>query len=263
VSDIIKMKKNNFDLFAEIFETHNEFSGTVIETHIEKLKELDAYLPRMQSFFIITNTSTKRYPFVSKNFEYTLGLDIEKMATLGALYWFSHFHPDDLPIWMRVLEDLMLFTMTEIPTIDRPKLCYSWNFRIKNSKGEYLNTFEHLTPIIFDETGKPIIGIAHLSIVGGGEQRPIIATAKKLNDKNEYETLFYKNYSQKLLSVSLTNREKDVVRLLALNKTSSGIAENLFISKHTVNVHRKNILRKLNFDSTIQLVQYCLVNQLF
>ncbi|SDR90506.1 PAS fold-containing protein [Polaribacter sp. KT25b] len=257
------MKKNNLDLFTEIFDTHKEYCGTVVETHVQKLKELDAYLPRMQSFFIVTNTSTKMYPFVSKNFEYTLGLDRKKMAKLGATYWFSHFHPDDLPIWMRVLEDLMLFTMTEISKKDRPKLCYSWNFRIKNKNGEYLNTFEHLTPVFFDDSGKPIIGVAHLCIVGGGEQRPIIATVKKLNDKNEYETLFYKNYSQKLLSVSLTNREKDVVRLLALNKTSAEIAKKLFISTHTVNVHRKNILGKLNFDSTIQLVQYCLVNQLF
>lgn len=257
------MDKKNLDLFSEIFETHKEYCGTVIEKHIEKLKELDEYLPRMQSFFIVTNTSTQTYPFVSKNFEYALGLDIQKMTTIGAPYWFSHFHPDDIVIWMRALEDLMVFTMTKIPIEERPKLSYTWNFRVKNSKGEYLNTFEHQTPTYFDELGKPIIGIAHQSIIGGSEERPIIASIKKLNLKNEYETIFYKNYSQKLLTITLTNREKDVVRLLALNKTSIEIAENLFISVHTVSVHRKNILAKLNFENTKELVQYCLVHQLF
>jgi DNA-binding CsgD family transcriptional regulator len=257
------MKNNPLDLFTEIFKTHKEYNGSVIEKHINKLKELDEYLPRMQSYFIVTNTITQTYPFVSKNFDYALGLDREKMATIGAPYWFSHFHPDDLPIWMRVLEELMLFTMTEIPRKERPNLIYTWNMRIKNSKGEYLNAFEHQTPTYFDENGKPIIGIAHQSIVGGGEQRPIIATVKKLNEKNEYETIFYKNYSQRLLTMALTNREKDVVRLLALNKTSKEIAEKLFISSHTVNVHRKNILSKLNFENTNELVQYCLINQLF
>jgi DNA-binding CsgD family transcriptional regulator len=81
--------------------------------------------------------------------------------------------------------------------------------------------------------------------------------------KDEYETIYYKNYSQKLLSISLTNREKDVVRLLAQNNTSIEIAKKLFISSHTVNVHRKNILAKLDFSSTKELVQYCLMNQLF
>lgn len=217
----------------------------------------------MQSYFIVTNTTKQNYPFVSKNFEYTLGLDRNKMAEIGAPYWFSHFHPDDLPIWLKALEDLMIFTMTEIPIEDRPNLSYTWNMRIKNSKGEYFNAFEHQTPTYFDENGKPIIGIAHHSIVGGGEQRPIIASVKKLNANDEYETIFYKNYSQKLLSTSLTNREKDIVRLLALNKTSKEIAEKLFISSHTVNVHRKNILSKLNFNNTKELVKYCFVNQLF
>ena len=257
------MTKKTIDLFEEIFNTHKEYSGTVIEKHIQKLRELDEYLPPMQSFFIVTNTTTQTYPFISKNFEYTLGLDREKMKTIGAPYWFSNFHPDDIPIWMHALNDLMTYTMTEIPREDRSKLNYTWNFRVKNSKGEYLNVFEHQTPTYFDESGKPIIGIAHQSIIGGGEQRPIIATVKKLNENDEYETIYYKNYSQKLLSITLTNREKDIVRLLALNKTTNEIADKLFLSHHTVSVHRKNILSKLKFKSTKELVQYCLINLLF
>ncbi|WP_298777523.1 LuxR C-terminal-related transcriptional regulator [uncultured Polaribacter sp.] len=257
------MHKNTLDLFEEIFDTHKEYKETVIETHIQKLRELDEYLPPMQSFFIVTNTTTQKYPFISKNFEFALGLDREKMSTIGAPYWFSHFHPDDLPVWMRLLEDLMIFTMTEISVNERDKLSYSWNFRIKNSNGEFFNVYEHQTPTYFDEIGKPIIGIAHQSIVGKGEFRPIIGTVKKLNANNEYETIYYKNYSQKLLTSNITNREKDVIRLLALNNTSIEIAEKLFISTHTVNVHRKNILSKLNFNSTKELIQHCLVHQLF
>jgi DNA-binding CsgD family transcriptional regulator len=257
------MAKNVIDLFEEIFNTHKEYNGTIVEKHIQKLKELDKYLPPMQSFFIVTNTTTQKYPFVSKNFEYALGLNRERMANEGASYWFSHFHPEDIPIWMRALDDLMIYTMTEVPKEERSKLSYTWNFRVKNSKNEYLNVYEHQTPTYFDASGKPIIGIAHQSVIGGAERRPIIATIKKLNDKDEYETIYYKNYSQKLLSISLTNREKDILRLLALNNTSNEIAEKLFISYHTVGVHRKNILAKLNFSSTKELVQYCLVNLLF
>ena len=257
------MENNTIDLFKEVFETNKEYKGTVIEEHINKLRELDKYLPPMESFFIVTNTSKLMYEFTSKNFEYALGLDRDKMYNEGTPYWFSHFHPDDLPILMGVFEDLMLYTMTEVVLEDRSKLNYTWNFRVRNSKGDYLNVLEHQTPTYFDELGKPIIGIAHSSIVGKGEQRPIIGVIKKLNDNNEYETLYYKNYSQKLLSASLTNREQDIIRLLALNNTSKQIGDKLFISSHTVDGHRRNILKKLNFSSTKELVQYCMVNQLF
>lgn len=256
------MEAKTLDLFDEIFSTQKEYEGTVVEKHIKKLKELDKYLPPMNSFFIVSNTTKQVYEFVSKNFEFSLGLDIEKMYTLGVPYWFGHFHPDDLPIWMKVLEDMMVFTMTKIPLEDRNKLSYTWNFRVKDIKGNYHNILEHQTPSYFDEHGKPIIGVAHSSIVGKGEPKPLIGVIRMLNDNNEYETLSYKNYSIKLLPANLTNRELDVIRLLALNNTSKQIGDKLFISVQTVQTHRKNILKKLNFHSTQELIQYCLTNQL-
>lgn len=258
------MKKETIDLFKEIFETNQEFKDTIIEVHINKLREFDKYFPLNESFSIMTNTIIQNHPFVSKNFEYTLGLDRNKMATIGVPYWFSHIHPNDLRIWMNVLQDLMIFTMTEVKREDRNRLTYTWNYRVKNNKGNYLNLLEHQTPTYFDDFGKPVIAISHATIVGQGKNKPIIAVAKMLNDNNEYETLFYKNYAQKLLpSKSISKREQDVLRLLALNNTSRQIGAKLFISPHTVDGHRRNLLRKLNFKSTQELVQYCLVNQFF
>lgn len=258
------MQKDSINVFKEIFETNKEFKNTIIENHINKLRELDEYFPPNEAFSIMTNTTLQKYPFVSKNFEYALGLDRHKMGTIGLPYWFSHIHPEDLTIWMKILEDLMVFTMTQVKEEDRKRLTYTWNYRVKNNKEEYLNLLEHQTPTYFDDFGKPIVAIAHGTIVGKGENKPIIAIAKMLNDHNEYETLYYKNYSQKLLlPESISKREQDVIRLLALNNTSKQIAEKLFISSHTVDGHRRNILKKLNFNSTKELVQYCLVNQLF
>tara|TARA_R110002096_G_scaffold436050_1_gene666244 strand:+ start:187718 stop:188494 length:777 start_codon:yes stop_codon:yes gene_type:complete len=258
------MEKPTIDVFKEIFETNKEYKNTIIENHLNKLRELDEYFPPNESFSIVTNTTLQSYPFVSKNFEYALGLDREKMKSQGVPYWFSHIHPDDLAIWMKILEDLMIFTMTEVKAEDRDKITYTWNYRVKNNKGEYLNFLEHQTPTYFDDFGKPIIAIAHGTIVGKGENKPIIAVAKLLNRNNEYETIYYKNYSQKLLlAESISKREQDVIRLLALNYTSKQIAEKLFISSHTVDGHRRKLLEKLNFSSTKELVQYCLVNQLF
>jgi DNA-binding CsgD family transcriptional regulator len=258
------MEKGTIDVFKEIFATNRAFKDTIIESHINKLREFDEFFPPNESFSIMTNTTLQSYPFVSKNIEYALGLDRHEMQSKGVPYWFSRIHPNDLAIWMNILEDLMVFTMTEVKREDRERLSFTWNYRVKNNKGEYLNMLEHQTPTYFDDFGKPVVAIAHCTIVGKEENKPIIAIAKMLNDRNEYETLYHKNYSQKLLTISsISKREQDVIRLLALNKTSKEIAEKLFISQHTVDGHRRNLLKKLNYKSTNELVQYCLVNQLF
>lgn len=55
---------------------------------------------------------------------------------------------------------------------------------------------------------------------------------------------------------SLSPRELEVLELIANGNTTEKIAKKLHISVHTVNAHRKNILRKLNITSPIHLVAY-------
>lgn len=56
----------------------------------------------------------------------------------------------------------------------------------------------------------------------------------------------------------LTIREREVVGLIAEGKTSRQIAELLFISKRTVMNHRTNIMKKLGFKKTAELVKYAI-----
>ncbi|MGE5411795.1 MAG: response regulator [Clostridiales bacterium] len=54
--------------------------------------------------------------------------------------------------------------------------------------------------------------------------------------------------------LSLTKREKDVLKLIASGLTSQQISEKLFISYFTVAEHRKNIMKKLSVKNTVELV---------
>ncbi len=60
----------------------------------------------------------------------------------------------------------------------------------------------------------------------------------------------------------LTERETDVVRLVALGKTNKEIAKELYISIHTVISHRKNITEKLGIKSISGLTVYAILNNL-
>lgn len=54
----------------------------------------------------------------------------------------------------------------------------------------------------------------------------------------------------------LTNREKQVLKLIAEGHSNKEIAGVLFISVHTVERHRANIMQKLNLKKTADLVKY-------
>jgi DNA-binding NarL/FixJ family response regulator len=56
----------------------------------------------------------------------------------------------------------------------------------------------------------------------------------------------------------LTRREQEVLKLVAEGKSSKEIADILFLSVHTVTRHRANIMSKLNFNNTADLVKYAI-----
>ena len=51
---------------------------------------------------------------------------------------------------------------------------------------------------------------------------------------------------------SLTQREQEVLQLLAEGKTDVEIAETLHLSKYTIGTHVRNILTKLNIENRVQ-----------
>ena len=63
-------------------------------------------------------------------------------------------------------------------------------------------------------------------------------------------------------SSELTQREKTVVRKVSLGLTNKQIAEELFLSTHTVTTHRKNISSKLGIKSVSGLTVYAIVNNI-
>jgi two-component system, NarL family, response regulator NreC len=56
----------------------------------------------------------------------------------------------------------------------------------------------------------------------------------------------------------LSEREVDVLRLIALGHTNAEIAERLYLSVRTVETHRAHIQQKLNLSSRAELVRYAL-----
>ena len=57
---------------------------------------------------------------------------------------------------------------------------------------------------------------------------------------------------------ALTRREREILKLLAEGKKSQEIADILFVSIHTVRVHRYNLMKKLKFKSLADLVRYAI-----
>jgi DNA-binding NarL/FixJ family response regulator len=72
----------------------------------------------------------------------------------------------------------------------------------------------------------------------------------------DISALFLKR--ERNLSMSLTAREREVLKLISEGKSNSEAAEVLRISVRTVETHRANIMNKLDLRNTAELVRYAI-----
>lgn len=70
------------------------------------------------------------------------------------------------------------------------------------------------------------------------------------------------NTGASAFSTNLTDRELDIIRLISLEYSGKEISEELFISQHTVESHRKNLMKKLDAKTTVGLVKYAIKHNL-
>lgn len=75
------------------------------------------------------------------------------------------------------------------------------------------------------------------------------------------ETLAYSGDAS-CAGVNITDREAEIIQLVAEGHSNKQIADKLFLSPHTVTTHRKNIMGKLKVNNTAGLVLYAIKNNL-
>ncbi|AUC76397.1 MULTISPECIES: response regulator transcription factor [unclassified Olleya] len=77
---------------------------------------------------------------------------------------------------------------------------------------------------------------------------------------------FMNSKSKKLsltINEALSKREIEVVKLICCERTNKEIANQLFLSKRTIESHRQRILEKIGAKNTVGLVVYAIANGLY
>ncbi len=112
------------------------------------------------------------------------------------------------------------------------------------------------------------VGAKGYLLKDAGAEEMVLAI-KKVYDGDTYYSSHVTNVLMKHLTqgtkptatgsqVKLTNRELEILKLIAEENSNPEIAEQLFISIRTVDTHRRNLLDKLQAKNTAGLVRYAL-----
>lgn len=102
-------------------------------------------------------------------------------------------------------------------------------------------------------------------------KQELISAINRINDNSTYysaevlNTMMTRLKKQKAIEKNtalLTPREIEIVKLIMEELSSEEIADKLFISKRTVDTHRKNIIAKTNTRTIVGLLKFAIENNL-
>ncbi len=170
-----------------------------------------------------------------------LGLTLEELKAIGEDYQKKFLNED-------FMEDYLAFLRK---AMKEKKEDETYNFFHQVQLREDQDYVWYVSSIkIFhkDPEGNPTHTILIAFPLGDLEHIP--QKAEKMLD----ESLFLKKNRKKFLS--LGRRGKEVLRLVAMGKTSAEIAEELNVSTDTVNSHRRIVKEKLGISSSYQFTKY-------
>ena len=117
-------------------------------------------------------------------------------------------------------------------------------------------------------------GASGYILKSSGKEELLNAIEKIMNGQHYFSDDATKAILQELVSpevkslrdseeVNITDREKEVLKLIVDEYTNQEIADELFVSVRTVDAHRRNLLQKTGAKNTAGLVKYAIKNNLF
>jgi len=205
-------------------------------------------------YYYVFNVNNACLEFMSPLVKEVLGYEPDE---IDIPFLMDRTHPDDIP-WFLNFENKVGCFFKEL-TIDQiPNYKVSYDYRIRKLNGEYIRILQQVLVIDYDADGNVLLTLGvHTDISTLKSPFETGANSKLSFIGLNGEPSYYDVNVEELFKISktqITKREHEILCSLLNGNSSSEIANQLFISKLTVDTHRKNLLQKMEVANTAELV---------
>jgi len=201
---------------------------------------------RVASF--IYNFSQGNYYYFNDYFAHIMGVSREYIKQCGIRIMQERVHPDDflkcLSITHQALKEFDLMKEAE-----RDSTQFRFFFRLQQKSGEYSWVMQSNRHVKWDPS-LPSLDLAYI-IELFDQIHPMKVMGVLQTARRSIE--IFPTGEVELLS-QLSQREMEILRLIAMGLSSKEISDKLIISANTVKSHRRNILQKLNVKNMMLAV---------
>ena len=199
---------------------------------------------------------TREYCYVGQNTRQVIGIPPEPFLDGGVPFCHQQMHEDDLKIFLGITFQKRLTHLVTVKE-ERDKYWYTINYRLKDFQGKNVHVLQQTKMLEVDEQGYPLVVMGYITnITNIKHDNRIVDTISKWDEKKGLCCLNKDIYFPGNDDIRLSERETEILKWVLEGLSSKCIADKLYLSTHTVNTHRKNMLVKTNAKNTADLLRY-------
>lgn len=253
------MKK--FDSLLNIYKAHQSYLGK--KSLPPRTTDFDQFASTFfcpgPHYYYVIDSPTLTMDFVSSGVEDLMGIAPEEFT-------FEKFveivHPDDIDFFLKCEDKVADFLTNKVEPekVTRYKITYCLREKTR-TQGYRLFLLQTVTLQTTEEGSLlKVFGlqtdITHITNMNNHK----LSFVGLMGEPSYLELDVFSDgpYQIDKQRITFTKRELEIIKLLGEGHTTAEIAELLFISKETVNSHRKNTLLKAGFKNTTQVLAYCI-----
>jgi DNA-binding CsgD family transcriptional regulator len=221
--------------------SEDEESGIMIfqnDSNIKTVvKQISYYGEKDKSLMIsVFGIKNNKFLYCSDSFKYVLGYDTNDIIRGGWEFWYKKIDPGEA----RNIRNKINFLIQKPHPGEIPEV-FSFNYHIKDIYSKWYLVSHELSLYHFR---KHLIALNYLYDISQKERIDYLFGVKNPihTDKDND-------------NITISKREKEVLRLIADGFSSKQIANELYISNHTAITHRKNLIEKFKVRNTAQLIR--------
>ena len=239
----------HIDVLNDIIEQVEEVAGHEYKT--SQIKDDLSKCMVLPNQMIYATSYNPLSVFFSRNSKVFLGITKQE---LNPDLIISTIHEDDVSFVLEAIKNCFRW-MPENKEKAKDVL-FSVEYRIRKANNLIITVQRNTRVPVFDDKGNPYITISVVTEIRSRRAENFIPKAIIYNPYTGKEFMYIK--TDLYIKYDISKRERDVMLMLCQGMTSKLIADKLFISKHTVDGHRRSLLEKTQTSNTTELVSFAL-----
>lgn len=224
--------------FTDVDNLQEDYAmAKIAAMHQSKAENAIAVLSNMHdnSSFIVYGRLGKLLGISTEN-------ECEEVPSIWEKELIKRFHENDIVEKLALELQFVTFVRT-LPEKQRQDYYLQHVLRIRDAEGRYVYVKHRIYYLRYDNSGNVLLTLCLYTIATNEKHQVGIINSLTGEKAKEPSTE---------MTQLLSDREKEVLRMIGEGKASKQIADELCISTHTVNGHRQNILKKINATNSTE-----------